>query len=276
MAWEGNSLRRFRIRLGGLARSLVEGAYRPLLVMKSFVNRIVSPTQSWIRLAIDSLPSDLFVLRKTYSLGHLMCFKDYVAGPIQRDEALLLYALVKTVDPKTIVEFGFDRGHSATNFLKAMSSDSRLYSYDISDVSMRLARKIHDERFRFIFKSQTDFEYSDVDNRLVDLVFFDASHDFHLNVATFEKVRKFLSERALIIVHDTGAWYGKLKGSKTPEGYFVGGKASAGYIHRPDERRFVNHIRENMEGFDQIHMHSTSKFRHGLTVLQRNVDALPI
>jgi hypothetical protein len=80
----------------------------------------------------------------------------------------------------------------------------------------------------------------------------------------------------LIIVHDTGAWYGKLKGSKTPEGYFVGGKASAGYIHRPDERRFVNYIRENMEGFDQIHLHSTSKFRHGLTVLQRNVDALPL
>lgn len=230
----------------------------------------------WARQRINGWPFDLFVLRKKYSLSHLRYFGEYVAGPIQRDEALLLYALVKAVDPKTIVEFGFLLGHSALNFLKAMSSDARLYSYDILEGSRQLAMKIRDERFRFVFKSQADFECSDVDNRLVDLVFFDASHDFDVNVVTFEKVRMCLSERALIVVHDTGAWYGDLKGFQTAEGYFVDHLIGGGYVHRPYERKFVNYIRENMEDFDQIHLHSTSKFRHGLTILQRNACALPV
>ena len=240
------------------------------------MKRMMSLPQYLIRLGMNSSSFDFFVLRKKYSLSHLRYFSEYAAGPIQRDEALLLYALVKTVDPKTIVEFGFLAGHSSTNFLKAMSSDARLYSYDIADASMRIARRIRDDRFRFVFKSQADFEYSDVDNRLVDLVFFDGSHDFHLNVVTFEKVGKCLSERALVIVHDTGAWYGDLQGRQTPEGYFAGGSIDAGYIHRPDERKFVNYIRVNMEDFEQIHLHSTSKFRHGLTLLQRNVDTLSV
>lgn len=239
--------------------------------------RIVSLPQYWIRLVINrSSFVGFFVLRKDYSLSHLRHFKEYVVGPIQRDEALLLYALVKTVDPKTIVEFGFLAGHSSRNFLKAMSSDARLYSYDISDASMQLATTTKDERFRFIFKSQADFEWPDVDNRLIDLVFFDASHDFHLNVATFEKVTRCLSERALIIVHDTGVWYGGPEGLRTPDGHFEDGSIGTGYIHQPGERKFVNYIRANVGGFDQIHLHSTSRFRHGLTVLQRNVDALSV
>jgi len=189
---------------------------------------------------------------------------------------MLLYALVKTVDPKTIVEFGFYKGHSATNFLKAMSSDARLFSYDISDSAMQLARKINDRRFRFIFKSQDEFNPSDINNRPIDLVFFDASHDFKLNVATFEEVRKYLSERAFLVVHDTGTWHGDLKGLQTPEGYFLDASIGIGYVHQPGERNLVNYIREHDKDFDQIHMHSTSKFRHGLTVLQRNVYALPV
>jgi cephalosporin hydroxylase len=211
-----------------------------------------------------------------YSLNHLRFFQDSEIGPIQKDEALFLYAIVKTVDPKTIVEFGFYQGHSAMNFLKAMSFDARLYSYDISEASMKVARKIHDKRFKFIFKSQTEFAPSDVDNRMIDLAFFDAAHDFQLNVATFEKLKGSLSARALIVVHDTGVWYGDLKGLKTPQGHFLNGSASSGYIHQPGERAFVNYIKENWKDFDQIHLHSTSKFRHGMTVLQRNAKPLPL
>jgi predicted O-methyltransferase YrrM len=193
-----------------------------------------------------------------YLLGHLRYYGENVLGPVQRDEALLLYSLVKTVDPKTIVEFGFYKGHSAINFLKAMSSDAKLYSYDISDGSVQLARRIHDKRFRFIHKSQADFEWSDVDNRLVDLVFFDAAHDFGLNVLTFSRLRNSLAERALIVVHDTG------------------GHGSAGRIHQLDERRFVNYIKLDIRGFNQIHLHSTTKFRYGLTLLQRDIGPLPL
>ena len=221
-----------------------------------------------------SLPQ--YISGTGYSLNHLRYFRDSEIGPIQRDEALLLYAIVKMVDPKTIVEFGFYKGHSAINFLKAMSADAKLYSYDMSDTAKQLSEKIEDSRFKFIFKSQTEFAHSDVDNRMIDLAFFDAAHDFQLNVATFEKLMGSLSARALIVVHDTGAWYGDFKGLKTPQGHFLNGSASSGYIHQPGERAFVNYIRENMKDFDQIHMHSTSKFRHGMTVLQRNAKPLPL
>jgi len=81
--------------------------------------------------------------------------------------------------------------------------------------------RIKDRRFKFAYKSQTDFELSDIDKRLVDLAFFDASHDFLLNVTTFEKVKGLLSERALIVIHETGAWHGNLKGFQTTEGYLI-------------------------------------------------------
>ena len=238
--------------------------------------RMTHALTRWSRLVTGRLLLDLFALRKEYSLGHLTRFEEYAAGPIQRDEALLLYAIVKTVDPKTIVEFGFLWGHSAINFLGAMSPSARLYSYDVSGASLRIADKLRDSRFRFILKSQVDFELSDVDERLIDLVFFDGSHDFKLNVETFARVKSCLNEKALIVVHDTGAWHGNLKGLQTPEGYFLGGTTGGGYIHRPDERRFVNHIRETTPDFDQIHLHSASRFRHGLTILQRNTNPLPL
>jgi hypothetical protein len=243
-----------------------------LISAETLVNRILSLPLRMTKLFTSS---PLFQIN-TYSLGHLRSLRDYELGPIQRDEALLLYALVKTIDPKTIIEFGFYEGHSAINFLKAMSLDARLYSYDISDDSKRLAAKIHDRRLKFVFKSQADFEPSDVDYRLVDLAFFDASHDFLLNVMTLERLKDSLNERGLIIVHDTGAWYGDLKGLQTPEGHFVDDSISGGYIHQPGERRFVNYIRESMKDFDQIHLHSTSKFRHGLTILQRNLAPLSV
>jgi hypothetical protein len=244
--------------------------------LKKNARKIILTLQFTLRRIVNTSLFDIFVLRNKYSLSHLRIFDEYPAGPIQRDEALLLYALVKTVDPKTMVEFGFLAGHSALNFLKAMSQDARLYSYDISDMSKVLSSNFRDPRFKFFFKSQTDFEPSDVDNRPVDLVLFDASHDLSLNIATFHKIKDCLNEKALIMVHDTGIWHINPKGFQSPEGYFLGGLPDLGYIHRPGERRFVNYIRENLPDFDQIHLHSTSKFRHGLTVLQRNAGPLPL
>ena len=242
----------------------------------SIVKKLISQSLRPIRLVINSSLFDLLASGGSYSLRHLRRFSNYVIGPIQRDEALFLYALVKMVDPKTIVEFGFYEGDSSTNFLKAMSSDGRLYSYDISNASMTFARKIRDPRFRFILKSLTEFAPSDIDNRPIDLVFFDASHEFDLNVTTFEKVKGSLNERGLVVVHDTGAHYVDSNRCQTPMGYFLRGRLDAGYIHQPNERKFVNYIRESDQNYEQVHLHCTTKFRHGLTILQKNVGPLPL
>jgi predicted O-methyltransferase YrrM len=232
------------------------------LLPTSILTYVLNRDRTWPYLD-RTWPLYLSVLRNRpttkYSLGHLRYFGEIVMGPVQRDEALFLYGLVKIVDPKTIVEFGFSRGHSATNFLKAMSSDSRLYSYDISDASVQLARRIHDNRFRLIHKSQVDFDSSDVDHRRVDFAFFDASHDCDLNLLTFDRLRISLSDRALIAVHDTGSHW-----------------LDPSHPIKPHEREFVNHVRLSMPDFDLIHLDCTTKYRHGLTLLQRNPEPLPV
>lgn len=58
--------------------------------------------------------------------------------------------------------------------------------------------------------------------------------------------------------------------------YFIGDSAESGYVHRPDERKFVNYIRETRLDFDQIHLHSRTKLGHGLTLMQRNASGLPL
>lgn len=51
-----------------------------------------------------------------YNLDHLVQpHKQMVCGPIQDDEALLLYAFVKTMRMKRILEIGGLDGHSARN-----------------------------------------------------------------------------------------------------------------------------------------------------------------
>ena len=51
-------------------------------------------------------------------------------GPLQDDEALLLYGLVRALRPRTVVEFGTAHGFSALNFLQALFDDqeARVFS----------------------------------------------------------------------------------------------------------------------------------------------------
>lgn len=209
-----------------------------------------------------------------YDLTHLDDYSDSSCGPIQQDEALFLYALVKMVRPRIVVEFGFYMGHSARNFLQALPSDSRLYSYDNSKEAEQLARLIKDCRFKFILKNQADFTPLDIGNNLIDFVFIDASHNLVSNIKTFEKIKNSLSKNCIIAIHDTGTWNVEFqqRDSKgnillSPMGYFLNEKE---YIPLPDERRFVNYLRKYHPQFHQINLHSLATLRHGITILQKN------
>ncbi len=95
-----------------------------------------------------------------YDLQHLNNPDDpYVAGPVQDDEALVLFSLVKGIRPKVIVEFGFYEGDSANNFLMAMDRDAELHSYDIhgSSDNIQHLKRMFDNSFIFHLKSQTSF-----------------------------------------------------------------------------------------------------------------------
>jgi predicted O-methyltransferase YrrM len=215
---------------------------------------------------------------RTTPLGvaHLNAFSDSRAiGPLQQPEALLLFSIVRTVIPKTIVEFGFYHGHSAFNFLQAMASDAYLFSYDISDESQRIANTNFSsyDRFRFLHKSQRDFLPSDIDYRMIDLLFFDASHDLQLNQQTFEAVVPALSEDSIICIHDTGLWNKKYCLDIHRKFIDEQGRNhwvdDISYAHQNDERMFVNWILDRHPAFQAVHLHSMHSLRHGLSVLQR-------
>jgi len=142
-------------------------------------------------------------------VSHLAAYAETDAlGPLQRDEALLLYGAIRALRPQTVVEIGFYRGRSAFNFLRALDHDARLYAFDIDPQSETLASELfgHDERLRFALRSQDSITASDIDNRPVEFLFIDASHELGLNRRTFEAFEPLLAQRAIVAVHDTGTW----------------------------------------------------------------------
>src|SRR5437868_1698235 len=60
--------------------------------------------------------------RQGFDLSHLSTYDENVIGPIQRDEAVLLFGLIRVLRPLTVVEFGFQVGQSAFNFLRALDA----------------------------------------------------------------------------------------------------------------------------------------------------------
>lgn len=204
-------------------------------------------------------------------LSHLTAFDELTVGPVQRDEALFLHALVRVVRPKTVLELGFLYGHSALNFLTALDDDARLYSLDINPTCERLAQALlgHDPRFQFRLRSIVEVEASDVDGRNLDLVFFDAGHDVDLSRQAFEQIEPLLAPDAILAVHDTGTVPRRL----FPPGT-LGYAASENWVGdeyegQPGERAFVNWLLEKRPAFSQIHLHSRETIRCGITLLQR-------
>ncbi|MDQ6765921.1 MAG: hypothetical protein M3Z22_07475 [Verrucomicrobiota bacterium] len=166
---------------------------------------------------------------------------------------------------------------SAFNFLQAIAPGAKVYSYDVADHAEETARTCfrHYRNYRFLHKSQSEFAPDDIDYAKVDLVFFEAVHDLALNQETWKRAVGSLSERCLVVVHDTGTWtrsdalanYGPA--DLNPQWWL-----NDEYQHQRGEREFVNWITREYSDYSQIHFHSLLTLRHGLTILQRN-EPLP-
>lgn len=206
-------------------------------------------------------------------VSHLASYSETDAlGPLQRDEALLLYGTLRALRPQTVVEIGFCQGRSAFNFLRALDPSARLYSFDIDPQSAALADDLfgHDPRFRFTLRSQDSITASDIDERVIEFLLIDASHELGLNQRTFTALEPLFASRAIVAIHDTGTWprehlpvFHAEHASGEPD-HWLGDE----YEHQPDERAFVNWIADAYPSFGQIHFHSTRTLRHGLTMLQ--------
>jgi Methyltransferase domain len=247
-------------------------------MLKPLLDRLFFRSKSFRRF----LASIYQVDGQSPDLSHLAIFPEGESlGPLQREEALLLFGMCRVLRPAVIVEFGFLRGFSALNFLQAMPADSFLASYDVSEASEEIARSLFDvwPNFRFFRKSQIDFDPADLEHRLIDLCLIDASHDFELNVQTFDKVYRSLAPSGLVFIHDTGVWSKKCLGSDhkaciahADPGFWL---TEDLYVPRPEEVRFVNHLADHFPDLSVLHLHSKSTLRHGLTVFQRS-NRIPI
>jgi predicted O-methyltransferase YrrM len=205
-------------------------------------------------------------------ISHLTIFSEVANGPVQREEALFLYSLLRVVRPRTVVEIGFLSGRSALNFLCGLDADARLYSFDLDENCAATARDLfeQDPRFTFRVRSQTELSTDDIDDREADFVFLDASHELDLNRETFRRLLPLMAPNAILAVHDTGT---------VPRRFVVPGHywlaSESGWIDderevMPDERAFLNWLLDEHPEFSQIHFHSERTVRCGITLLQRS------
>jgi predicted O-methyltransferase YrrM len=203
-------------------------------------------------------------------ISHLTILSEVADGPVQREEALLLYGLLRVVRPRTVVEIGFYKGDSALNFLCALGADARLYSIDIHGAERARNSFGHDPRFTFRTRSQDELTREDIDGREADFVFLDASHELDLNQRTFSRLLPLMAPDAILAVHDTGTVPRQFLPS---DHYFF--QSTVGWIGderevMPDERAFSNWLLDEHPEFAQIHFHSRQTLRCGITVLQRS------
>lgn len=182
-------------------------------------------------------------------------YNGIILGPLLKEDAEFLQAIIKMTTPKVLVEFGYFWGDSARAMLEVMREDAELHSFDNTKDPV-----VVDSRFHFYKKSQEEIEGI----KDIDFVFLDASHELDLNIKTFEKLVPYLSDKAIIAVHDTGTWVGG-NVFNVEAGYL---KDNGEYVHRPDELEFVNWVKERYPQFQQIHFHSSREVRHGITLLQ--------
>jgi hypothetical protein len=203
-------------------------------------------------------------------ISHLTIFSEVANGPVQREEALFLYSLLRVVRPRTVVEIGFLNGRSALNFLCALDADARLYSFDIAGDTRARASFGHDPRFTFRTRSQDQLTPEDIEGREADFVFLDASHELDVNRETFSRLLALMAPDAILAVHDTGTVPRQFLAS---DHFFFG--STVGWIGderevMPDERAFSNWLLDEHPEFSQIHFHSRHTLRCGITVLQRS------
>jgi predicted O-methyltransferase YrrM len=214
----------------------------------------------------------ILLRRDAPDLAHIPFYDEITVGPLQRDEALLLHGLVRTVRPSTVVEIGFYHGWSAYNFLAALDDDARLYSFDIDPVCDQVAHRRFGDEPRLVYRrrAQQDLTPDDVDGRAVDLLFIDGAHDLALNQAAFAGLLPALAPNAIVAVHDTGTvlrtWTPDWLARTIPAERWLGDA----YEHQPDERAFVNWLRDAHPDFAQLHLHTDRTPRSGITLLQRS------
>jgi hypothetical protein len=202
-----------------------------------------------------------------YNLDHLtQPDNQRVAGPIQDDEALFLYSIIRGSRLSRILELGGLDGYSAKNFLSALNygKPGVLYTCDINPVK-KLA-----PNHKIITKNVLDLTRDDVDNIPLDLIFFDCHTMLQMNMYYNLLACGMINDNTVIALHDTNLHYPYP--SFNPGGRFI--KQENGFSHQPVERAMVNIFKTLDYDVFSISTNKTKHdnslpFRHGVTVCKK-------
>ena len=200
-----------------------------------------------------------------YNLEHLTQDNNQrVFGPIQDDEALFLYSIVRGMRLSRILEIGGLTGYSAQNFLAAMTNhdDSIMYTVDLYVVPT-LANN-----HKVIVKNALHLTMDDVDNKPLDLVFFDCHDMVQMNIYENFVQSGIITDDTVIALHDTNLHYHPFQVC----GPYV--HEEGGYAHQPIERFMVGRFKDM--GYDAFCLHTTADkhnesfpLRHGITICKK-------
>jgi hypothetical protein len=198
----------------------------------------------------------------TYDLSHLTQPEPQVLiGPIQDDEALFLYALIRIKRSRRILEIGGLGGYSAQNFLKAVGHEGTVFTVDFGPVTKIASNHVP------LQKDCKDLTAEDVGNLPLDLIFFDC-HAYDPQMAAYDRMREqgVITDTTMLALHDTNLHPEKFLSWAYP--------LDDGWVHQPVERAMVNAFHEM--GYDALALNTemnqhTPEFpmRHGLTVMQK-------
>jgi predicted O-methyltransferase YrrM len=203
----------------------------------------------------------LFCFMVDYNLQHLtQPANQRVAGPIQDDEALLLFGLIRVLRIRRILELGGLSGYSAINFLAAVGDRGVVYTVDIAPVPRRGANHHPIQRDAALIAA------ADVGSEALDLVFFDC-HIYAAQITAFQTLRRqgVITERTLLVLHDTGLHPTQIVDWAYP--------IEDGWVHQPVERRMVNDFKRM--GYDALVLDTAPEnlgdmpYRQGLTIMHK-------
>jgi predicted O-methyltransferase YrrM len=198
----------------------------------------------------------------TYALGHLTQADDQrVGGPIQDDEALLLFAMIRVMRLKRILEFGGLGGYSARNFLEAVGDEGEVYSVDLNEVPKLAPNHVT------IRGDASRLTEVDVGGRPLDLVFFDC-HAYEAQMETWRRLshRGIITDKTVLALHDTNLH---------PKNLFEPSYAvEDGWRHIETEAKMVNEFKR--VGYDVLCFHTQMSshsdklpYRWGITICSR-------
>ena len=217
-----------------------------------------------------------------YDISHLTQETDVVFGPIQDDEALFLYSLIKICGIKYIIEVGGLHGYSSLNFLQALADEGRLITVDPNFTDQN--KLLQKSNFTLISKNIQDVDVCQIPVPRIDCIFFDC-HDVEVEYEFLIKAIScgLVSDNTIVIIHDTGTHPDTE--IPYPGQIFLNDKSlngNYGFSNKAlmKDMELVNKIIEEL-GYSALHLHINNldlpkgvSFRHGLTILNKTKKLL--